>query len=59
MNAGLCKKCIHAKIVRNQRSGLFFLCEYSKLDSSFVKYPKTPVISCRAFENKVSKKTFP
>jgi hypothetical protein len=49
MRAGLCDSCKHQKIVRNTRGSAFSMCERSKTDPSFPKYPRLPVVECRGY----------
>lgn len=37
------------KIV-SDRGSVFFLCQLSKADPSFPKYPRLPVLQCRGYE---------
>jgi hypothetical protein len=46
---GLCAGCLHARIVRSKRS-TFWLCERSKTDPRFPRYPTLPVVRCAGFE---------
>lgn len=46
---GLCDRCVHVKRVRTPRSE-FLLCERSKLDPAYPRYPRLPVLSCPGFE---------
>lgn len=46
---GLCDRCAHVKLVRTPRSE-FLLCERSKLDPAYPRYPRLPVLSCPGFE---------
>jgi hypothetical protein len=48
--AGLCDTCRHQRLVRTGRGSEFSLCERSKTDPSFPKYPRVPVLECRGFE---------
>ena len=48
--AGLCDSCRHQRLVRTGRGSEFSLCERSKTDPSFPKYPRVPVLECRGFE---------
>ena len=50
MNAGLCDRCRHQRIVRTSRGSTFSLCERSRTDERFPKYPRLPVERCRGFE---------
>jgi hypothetical protein len=38
--------------VRTGRGSEFSLCERSKSDPSFPKYPRVPVLECRGFERR-------
>jgi hypothetical protein len=49
MRAGLCDSCKHQKLVRNTRGSVFSMCERSKTDPSFPKYPRLPVLECRGY----------
>jgi hypothetical protein len=46
---GLCAGCRYARRVRTPRSR-FWLCERSREDASYDRYPRLPVLSCRGFE---------
>jgi hypothetical protein len=48
--AGLCDSCLHQRIVQNTRGSTFSLCERSRTDSSFPRYPRLPVASCGGHE---------
>ena len=50
MQAGLCSRCVHQKLIRNTRGSTFSLCERSKTDPRFPKYPRLPVTRCAGFE---------
>jgi hypothetical protein len=47
---GLCDSCRFQRIVRTGRGSVFTLCERSRIDSSFPKYPRVPVLECRGYE---------
>jgi hypothetical protein len=47
---GLCDRCKHQRIVKNTRGSRFSLCERSKTDPGFPRYPRLPVLECRGFE---------
>jgi hypothetical protein len=53
---GLCGSCRHQRVVGNTRGSRFSLCERSKTDPSFPKYPRLPVLECRGFERRGSYK---
>ena len=48
--AGLCASCVWVRTVENSRGSRFFLCGMAKHDPTFPKYPRLPVVDCRAFE---------
>jgi len=49
-NAGLCNTCRHQRLVGNTRGSVFSLCERSREDPAFPRYPRLPVRTCRGFE---------
>ena len=53
MKAGLCDSCIHKKIIRSERGPEFLLCELSKTDPRFRKYPPLPVLVCDGYRRLV------
>jgi hypothetical protein len=50
MQAGLCDSCAHQRVVRNTRGSVFSLCERSKTDERYPKYPRLPVRDCAGYE---------
>ncbi len=46
---GLCARCRHARLVETPRSR-FWLCERSRHDTSYERYPRLPMLECRGFE---------
>jgi len=49
---GLCSDCRHARRIASSKGSQFLLCAFSKIDPSFLKYPRLPVLSCSAHEKK-------
>jgi len=47
---GLCGRCRHQRLVVNRRGSRFYLCERSKDDDRFPRYPPVPVLRCPGFE---------
>ena len=47
--AGLCATCAHARAVITPRSR-FVLCEKSRADAGFPRYPRLPVVACAGHE---------
>ena len=50
MFVGLCQSCKHVQVVKSAKGSLFFLCMFSKIDSSFSKYPRLPILACPAYQ---------
>jgi len=48
--AGLCDTCRHQRIVRTTRGSEFSLCERSRSEPEYPRYPRLPVKSCRGYE---------
>ena len=48
--AGLCADCTYALSVESARGSTFLLCELSRSDPRFTKYPRLPVLSCAGYE---------
>jgi len=49
-NAGLCDHCRYQRVVKNTRGSTFSLCERSKFDPEYPRYPRLPVARCDGFE---------
>jgi hypothetical protein len=49
-NAGLCPGCAHSRRVDSARGSTFFLCELSRTDPRFPKYPRLPVLTCAGYQ---------
>lgn len=47
---GLCATCVHRREVPNRRGSVFYLCQRSKSDPAYPRYPRLPVLSCRGYE---------
>jgi len=50
LRAGLCDSCRHQRVIANTRGSSFSLCERSRTDPAYPKYPRVPVRSCPGFE---------
>jgi hypothetical protein len=48
--AGLCDSCRHQRLVPNTRGSVFSLCERSRTEPEFRRYPRLPVLRCPGFE---------
>jgi hypothetical protein len=46
---GLCARCRHSRTVPS-RTTVFWMCERSKTDPRFPKYPRLPVLVCVGFQ---------
>lgn len=49
-NAGLCATCANMRRIVSDRGSVFYLCELSKVDPRFAKYPRLPVRECGGYE---------
>jgi hypothetical protein len=49
---GLCAECAFARRIESARGSRFMLCERSRTDAAFPKYPRLPVIACEGYERK-------
>ena len=47
---GLCATCAFQRVVGNTRGSTFSLCERSRADPAFPKYPRLPVLACPGHE---------
>ncbi|HEY7150783.1 MAG TPA: hypothetical protein VH391_03790 [Solirubrobacterales bacterium] len=48
--AGLCDTCVHQRIVKTTRGSTFSLCERSRSDPAYPRYPRLPVTACAGHE---------
>lgn len=48
--AGLCARCVHARVIESDRGSRFLLCALSRTDPRFRKYPTLPVTLCAGHE---------
>jgi hypothetical protein len=48
--AGLCDSCVHQRLVGTTRGSQFSLCERSRNDPAYPRYPRLPVLNCRGHE---------
>jgi hypothetical protein len=51
-NAGLCDTCRHQRLVPNTRGSVFSLCERSKTDPAYPRYPRLPVVNCDGYDRR-------
>ncbi len=47
--AGLCATCVQVRRITSDRGSVFYLCQLSKTDPRFPKYPRLPVSSCDGY----------
>ena len=50
MKAGLCGSCANSRVIVSGRGSTFVLCELSKVDDRYPKYPMLPVLRCEGYE---------
>ncbi len=49
-SAGLCETCAHQRLVGNTRGSSFSLCERSRREPAYPRYPRLPVTACPGWE---------
>jgi hypothetical protein len=49
---GLCRACVHARVIVSARGSTFYLCRLSETDPRFDKYPRLPVVRCSGYVQK-------
>lgn len=50
MIPSLCEFCCHRKEVVSGKGSRFLLCQKSRVDHRFPKYPPQPIVQCGGFE---------
>jgi len=53
-SAGLCDSCRHQRLIHNTRGSTFSLCERSRTDPAYPRYPRLPVSRCDGYERRVT-----
>lgn len=51
---GLCDTCRHVRVITSDRGSRFIMCDLSKTDPRFVKYPRLPVLHCSGYDRDTS-----
>jgi len=49
VDPGLCATCVNSRVVRGAHSR-FWMCELSRTDPRFPRYPRLPVIRCAGYQ---------
>lgn len=49
-SVGLCASCRQVRFVTSDRGSRFVLCERSKTDRRFARYPGLPMVACAGHE---------
>lgn len=49
--AGLCPRCVHVRRVDSAVGSTFWLCQRSKREPQFPRYPPQPRMECSGFES--------
>ncbi len=50
IDAGLCGSCRHQRVVSTTRGTSYSLCERSREDERYPRYPRLPVPRCPGYE---------
>ena len=56
MRSGLCDSCRHQRVVGNTRGSSFSLCERSRTDERYPRYPRVPVLECPGHQPREAEK---
>jgi hypothetical protein len=48
---GLCLSCAFAQRIESARGSVFYLCQRSRTDPAFPKYPHLPVLQCAGYRD--------
>jgi hypothetical protein len=56
---GLCASCRHGETIGSSRGAEFLRCRLSRIDASFPKYPRIPVLACTGFAPDAAPPTVP
>jgi hypothetical protein len=49
---GLCDTCVFQRKVPNTRGSTFSLCNRSREDPAYPRYPRLPVLNCAGYERR-------
>jgi len=50
-HAGICASCKFAQVIPSSKGSEFVLCNYSRINPAFPKYPTLPVRQCPGFHD--------
>ena len=50
MIVGQCESCRWHRVVESGRGSKFWMCQRSRFDERFPKYPRLPVLACIGYE---------
>jgi hypothetical protein len=50
MRPSLCETCTHLREVVTPKGSRFLLCQLSRVNAAFPKYPPQPVVACGGYE---------
>ncbi|HSJ25010.1 MAG TPA: hypothetical protein VK929_10100 [Longimicrobiales bacterium] len=50
VHPGLCGSCRNMRTVGSRRGSTFFLCDLSRVDARFPRYPRLPVLQCPGYD---------
>lgn len=46
---GLCADCAQVRVITNRNGSRFYLCDRSREDPRFPRYPRLPVLRCAGY----------
>jgi hypothetical protein len=47
---GLCASCRHGQRITNRAGSVFLLCQRSRTQPEYPRYPPLPVLACRGYD---------
>lgn len=50
MIVGLCETCRWQRVIESGKGSRFWLCQRSRFDDRFPRYPRLPVLACIGYE---------
>lgn len=49
IDPGLCGSCAHARVLTNRAGSTFHLCQLSREDCEYPRYPRLPILRCDGY----------
>jgi hypothetical protein len=59
MTRSLCDTCSWMRLVKTPKGSCFLLCQLSRTNPAYPKYPPQPVVACQGYETRIEEPTRP